>query len=147
MNDFNNPSEHPGSPVDQSKRYWGHHGCSSGNSRFFIGIILVLAGVVLIAENLNLLSYDLSHILVSWPMLLVVVGLFNLARGHYSPGIIFTAIGLFFLTPRILDVPENFSRNFWPIVLIAIGIIFLFRRNHHWHEKWHAEKNSDRFNR
>jgi predicted membrane protein len=143
MNDFNNSSEQPGSATDQPRHYWGHHQHGGADSRIFLGIILVLAGAVLIADNLNLLSYDMSHILISWPMLAVAVGLFNLARRHYSSGFIIFAIGLFFLMPRIFDVPEDFTRNFWPIVLIAIGIIFLFRRNHHWHEKWHREKSTN----
>jgi predicted membrane protein len=98
-----------------------------------------LAGFILIAENLNMLPYDLTHVLISWPMLLVALGLFNLARKAYTPAFIFLIIGLFFLMPRLTEVPEHFYQNFWPLVLIAIGLIFLFRRQHRWHEKWQRE--------
>jgi predicted membrane protein len=133
---------------DESKEQQGHPWCrhhhhGGADSRIFIGILLVATGVVLIAENLNLLSWEMSHILISWPMLLVAVGLFNLARKHFTPGYVFTAIGLFFLTPRILDVPENFYRNFWPAILIVIGVIFLLQWKRSPRHFIHTEKNKD----
>jgi predicted membrane protein len=128
---------------EQRKSHFGRHHHGGADSRIFIGILLVAAGAVLIAENLNLLSWEMSHILISWPMLLVAVGLFNLARKHYTPGYIFTAVGLFFLTPRILDVPDNFYRNFWPAILIAIGIIFLLQWNRRPRNFMQPEKNLD----
>ncbi len=108
------------------------------DTRFVLGILLVAVGAVLIAVNLNLLSYELSHVLISFPMLLIVLGIFNIVRKSYTPGYILVAIGLFFLTPRILDVPEDFYRNFWPAVLILIGVLFLLHRNRtsHHHFKW-----------
>jgi predicted membrane protein len=107
------------------------------DTRFFTGSILVAIGLILIAVNLNLLSYEMSHVLISWPMLLVVIGLFNLARRAHTPGYVFIALGLFFLTPRILDVPENFYRNFWPALLIVIGIIFMVQRQSvSRHQRW-----------
>jgi len=126
---------------ERPRHHWGHHH-GSVDSRIFMGILLVATGVVLIAENLNLLSWELSHILISWPMLLVAVGLFNLARRHYTPGYVFTAIGLFFLAPRILDLPENFYQNFWPAILIVIGIIFLLQWNRSPRHFMQAERNS-----
>lgn len=131
---------------EKHKTYCDHlHRHGGFESRIFIGILFVIAGSVLIAENLNLLSYDMSHILVSWPMLLVALGLFNLARKHYTPGFVLLAIGLFFLTPRIINVPEDFYSNFWPAVLIVVGIIFLlnWRRtpHHHHHHFMQTETN------
>ncbi len=96
-------------------------------SRVFIGLLLVLAGVVLIAENMNMLPYHISHILVSWPMLLIALGIFNLARKSVTAGLILLAIGSYFLAPRIFDLPFNFFNNFWPILLVAVGLIFIAR--------------------
>ncbi len=96
-------------------------------SRVFIGLLLVLAGVVLIAENMNMLPYHISHILISWPMLLVALGVFNLARKSVTSGLILMAIGAFFLAPRLFDLPFNFFNNFWPILLIAVGLVFMVR--------------------
>jgi predicted membrane protein len=116
-----------------------HPGQGGWDTRLLLGLLLIAVGGVLIAENLNLLSYEMSHVLISLPMLLVVLGLFNIARKSYTPGYILVAIGLFFLTPRILDVPEDFYRNFWPAVLIIIGILFIVQktRTHTVHPQAH----------
>ena len=45
-------------------------------------------------------------------------------------GLIFLGIGTFFILPDILDIPRFRIRDWWPIILIAIGLsIFLRRRN------------------
>lgn len=145
MNKFKNAPDQPDYSGEKSSRYWRNccdHERRGLNSRIFMGILLIGTGAVLIAQNLNLLPYDISYILISWPMLLVAFGLFNLARRSYTPAFIFLLIGLFFLTPRIMEVPDHFYQNFWPIVLVIVGIIILFRRKHTWHEKWLREKST-----
>ena len=101
------------------------------DSRSFLGILLVAIGAVLIARNYGLLDYEFSRVLISWQMLLIVIGLFNLARRAYTPAIILIAIGLFFL----IDFPDNFRENFWPLLIVLVGISFIlqWRRspNHH----------------
>ena len=57
-------------------------------------------------------------------MLLIVIGLFNLARKAYTPAIILIAIGTFFL----IDIPDNMRENFWPALIVLVGITFLFQR-------------------
>lgn len=147
MNDFNKSSKNPGFTGRYAHHYWSCHYDPQRrgfNSRIFLGIIFVLAGVVLIAGNLNVLPPNISDILISWPMILVALGLFNLARKAYTPALIFLLIGFFFLMPKFMEVPEHFYQNFWPAVFIAIGLVFLFRRHHHhhWHEKWQDEKST-----
>lgn len=101
------------------------------DSRSFLGIILVAIGAVLIARNYGWLDYEFSRILISWQMLLIVIGLFNLARRAYTPAIILISIGLFFL----IDFPDNFRENFWPMLIVLVGVSFIlqWRRspNHH----------------
>lgn len=101
------------------------------DSRSFLGILLVAIGAVLIARNYGLLDYEFSRILISWQMLLIVIGLFNLARRAYTPAIILIGIGLFFL----IDFPDNFRENFWPMLIVLVGVSFIlqWRRspNHH----------------
>ncbi len=119
MNIIHDPNE----PVFEG-RVKRHHG---SDSRVFLGVLFVAIGALLILENLDLLSYDLSHILISWPMLLIVIGIFNLNRKAGSAGFILIGIGTFFLLPRIFDVPDHFFRNFWPAILVVIGIIFILQ--------------------
>jgi len=100
-------------------------------NRPLLGLILVMIGVILIADNSGWIPYSLSRIIISWQMLLIVIGLFNLAKRAVTPGIILIAIGGFFLLPRISGVPENFVNNFWPAVLVIIGVVFLMDRTRH----------------
>ncbi|MEK7719063.1 MAG: DUF5668 domain-containing protein [Bacteroidota bacterium] len=103
------------------------HGGS--DSRVFLGVLFVAIGILLILENLDFLSYDLSHILISWPMLLIVIGIFNLSRKATSAGVILIGIGTYFMLPRIFDLPDHFFHNFWPLFLVIIGLVFIFQWN------------------
>jgi predicted membrane protein len=119
MNIVNDPNE----PIFTEKVRRRHN----PDSRVFLGILFVSIGALLILQNLDLLSWDLSHILISWPMLLIVIGVFNLQRKAGSAGLIMIGIGTFFLLPRIFDVPDHFFHNFWPLILVIVGIIFIFQ--------------------
>jgi predicted membrane protein len=121
INDPNDPNENV-----YSSRKNIHHG---SDSRVFLGILFVAIGCLLILENLELLSYDLSHILISWPMLLIVIGLYNLSRKASSAGFILIGIGTYFLIPRVFDVPEHFIHSFWPVILVIVGIVFITQWN------------------
>jgi len=93
------------------------------DSRTFVGIIFVFIGAVLIARNFGWLDYDFARNLISWQMLLIVIGLFQLARRAYTPAIVLIGIGLFFL----IDFPDNFRENFWPILIILVGVSFILQ--------------------
>ena len=95
-----------------------------GDSRTFLGILLVGIGAILIARNYGWLDYEFSRYLISWQMLLIVIGLFNLARRAYTPAIILIAVGTFFL----IDIPDNMRENFWPALIVLVGVTFLIQR-------------------
>ena len=104
---------------------------SPKRNRPLLGLILVLIGVVLIADNSGMIPYSISRVIISWQMLLIVIGLFNLAKRAVTPGLILIAIGGFFLLPRISGIPDNIVYNFWPAVLVIIGLVFLMDRSRH----------------
>ncbi len=95
--------------------------------RAWLGILLILAGIILVANQFNLISGNLSNIIFSWQSLLIFLGLIFLGRkGNNATGSIMIFIGAFFLIPEIFNVPYEWRRLFWPVVLIIIGITFLF---------------------
>lgn len=47
------------------------------------GLFLVLLGVVLLGLNFGFIPHELRHILISWPMLLIVIGVGNFMKGHH----------------------------------------------------------------
>jgi predicted membrane protein len=122
MNIVNDPNESNFNEKIFRERGRRHNG---SDSRVFLGILFVAIGGLLILRNLDLLSWDLSHILISWPMLLIVIGIFNLSRKAGTAGLILIGIGTYFMLPRIFDVPDDFFHNFWPLILVIIGLVFI----------------------
>ena len=110
------------------------------DSRTLLGIIFVAIGAILLARNYGWLGYDFSRYLISWQMLLIVIGLFQLARRAYTPAVVLIGIGLFFL----VDFPDNFRENFWPVLIMLVGVSFILqwrsspnRKNHHDYDRFH----------
>src|SRR5665647_2019063 len=109
-----------------TQRHEPHH---LTNNRAIIGVILVLVGLFLIMRNTGFFPGFIDHIIFSWPMLLVTIGLVITlgSSGGKTSGVIVMAVGAFFLIPEIFR--ETFNVNmFWPSVFIIIGIVFIFSK-------------------
>ncbi len=97
---------------------------------FLPGILLIIAGVLLFADKYNFFTVDISYIVFSWPMLLIVIGLFSFSgKGVSRTSLLLVTIGSFFLIPRIFNLSIEFDKMFWPLLLIAIGVILIFSQN------------------
>jgi len=119
--------------------------------RMLFGILLVGAGVLLVLSNLGIFPPYLHHIIFSWQMLLIAIGVVNILSGHnYFSGIILVSIGGFFLVPEVWYFPFDFDRLFWPLLLIGVGVMIILRpkRNfrrcgrHHRHHEFDTYQNS-----
>jgi predicted membrane protein len=94
--------------------------------KFATGFIVVIAGLLLLAFNLDFLPYGWKHVFFSWQMLLIVIGLVSLFGSDSKlPGMILIFIGGFFLIPEIFVMHISFFRLFWPLLLIGIGVMIL----------------------
>jgi predicted membrane protein len=108
-----------------------HHHLQS--NRAIVGVILVLLGLFLVMRNTGVFPVFIEHIIFSWPMLLVTIGLVITigSSGGKSSGVIVMAVGAFFLIPHIFR--ETFDVNlFWPSIFIIIGIVFIFSKRKGW---------------
>ncbi len=110
---------------------WGEHhkNCNQNRPRgvFSIAFILIAVGLVLLLNSLNIIPNSVEHVLISWPMLLVVIGIGGFFKDHNNMGNwIVLSVGAFFLIPRIWDIPD-YTGTFWPLILILIGILLLTR--------------------
>jgi len=103
----------------------------SSNKRFVFGIVLIVLGVILILERLNLIPESVVSMLLSWQMLLVGIGVLSLIGGNRTAGIILIVIGGFFMIPELITVPHEIRRIYWPLILVAIGIAVLLRQRDH----------------
>jgi len=90
-------------------------------------VLIIVAGVILLLNSLNLFPHDLSRIIVSWQMLLIGIGVVSLINSKEKvSGIILIAIGGIFLLAKISDLPVSVWSIFWPTLLIIIGVSLLY---------------------
>jgi predicted membrane protein len=115
------------------------------NERFSSGVVLLLIGSVLLARQLGA---PLPDWLFTWPMILIAVGLFvGIKLRFRNPGwMIPTLIGLVFLADQVLP-GTNLKPFLFPIIIMAMGILFIFRPRTNRFRPSHAHWNRERFNR
>jgi predicted membrane protein len=98
------------------------------NRTFGLGLLIILIGLVFLLRQIDFFSYDTERILFSWQTLLITIGLFFLVFGESkTAGFILIVVGGFFLMPEIFDLPYNFRKTFWPVLLILLGLFILSR--------------------
>ena len=92
---------------DESRRHRHEHHHLQ-NNRAIIGVILVLVGLFLVMRNTGFFPDFIDHIIFSWPMLLVTIGLVMTigSSGGKTSGIIVMAVG------GIFPDPSYFQGNF-----------------------------------
>lgn len=91
------------------------------------GLVIIAAGVLWLLKNVGILDPILSDVLLSWPMLLVVIGLIGiLGRAKIFHFVVFL-VGAFYLYARIYKVPAEFHTIFWPSLLIFIGLSIIVK--------------------
>ena len=94
------------------------------------GFIVLLVGLVMLLNGLDIISADIS-IAKYWPIILIVLGVVKIINYDESSfwGGILLIIGVYFLLSN-LDVAwvQNirFTSVFWPFVVILIGLSLVF---------------------
>lgn len=68
----------------------------------------------------------LSHLLFSWPMVLIFVGLVLMA-GKRAGGVVLLIIGGIFILPKIFAFSGAVFMLFLPLILIGVGIAIVAR--------------------
>ncbi|MCE1190455.1 MAG: cell wall-active antibiotics response protein [Ignavibacteria bacterium] len=97
--------------------------------RTIIGLILVIIGGSYLLGSFDIIPDRIVSIIISWPSLLVVIGMVNLINARNKGfGTILVIIGGIFLLRRI--VPEFHINDdlVFPMVLIGIGSLLIFRK-------------------
>lgn len=90
------------------------------------GILVLSLGLLWLANNFGMISENVWDHIISWPMLLIGIGLVNLFNGHGRGfGAILVLVGGFFLLDDINGWPITFTKIFWPSLLILIGLFLL----------------------
>ena len=97
--------------------------------RVLLGVFFVLIGAYLLLRNLGWLPYFFPDYIFSFGTLFILSGLFALGnRQNKAPGIVLIALGTWILLPQIFDISRREMWNFWPLILVLIGLTFIIRR-------------------
>ena len=93
-----------------------------------LGLALVIAGVLLLLSNLEILDIELNRI---WPLGLAALGVLfffsvrgKVHKGAVFPGTLFLLIGLFLFLWENRLIPRGDGTR-WPAFLIIVGIAFV----------------------
>jgi predicted membrane protein len=110
------------------ERYYDNHRVRHSKPRKVVfGLIILALGTFLLADNFGMMPWGMKSIIFSWQMLLIAIGTLNLFGRHSFTGIILIFIGGFFLLPDIFAFTFSFSKLFWPVLLIFVGVLIIFR--------------------
>lgn len=90
--------------------------------------VFIIAGLTFLGRNLGLIDPYLFHIIISWQMLLIVIGISFFFKRNFWGGLTTTAIGCYFLLPEICGIDADMVKMFWPVLLIIAGLSILFNR-------------------
>jgi predicted membrane protein len=102
------------------------HHRSPGKSVAF-GVLVIIAGLLLLARNAGMLEPSVSRVIFSWEMLLVAIGFLNIFGKHSIwSGLILISIGAFFLLVDFFSLPFTLWHVFWPVLIIFIGLSLIF---------------------
>ena len=98
------------------------------NRMSILGLILILAGLLIIGDHFDLFSFRFRDIIFSWQGLLIALGLIFLTKHEGKlTGSILILIGGFFLLPKFMVLPVSTLKLFWPAFLVFLGIVILFK--------------------
>jgi len=110
---------------------------NNNDGRLAGGLILVAVGAVLLLRNTG---FDLPRWLFSWPMILILVGIYTGFKHNFrnNSWLIIFGIGLFFLVSKFIP-SLSLEPLFWPIIIIGAGIVFMLRPGN---SRWNTGKNN-----
>jgi hypothetical protein len=116
------------------------------------GLFLLVVGVLFLGFNFGIIPMSLKWVIISWPMLLIVIGISHYFTRRIVSATILVLIGSFFLLPRFIEaypayfpgIHADFTHIYWPLLLIAGGVLIIAGRlfgsnwgfgewNHHQH--------------
>ena len=100
--------------------------CSSKGGMWIVAFIFIVAGFLFLGRNLGIIEPDVSRIIISWQMLLVVIGSLHLLWRRFIAGLLFVGVGGFFLVP-LVTLDSGWVGTWWPVLIILGGVLLLLK--------------------
>lgn len=101
------------------------------NNKALAGIILLVVGLVLLVHQLDFFLFP--GWLISWPMALIAIGMYQGAKHHFrnSGWLIMVLIGVIWLSNDAFP-HYDVGRITWPLCIIIFGLWMILRRGNKW---------------
>ena len=100
---------------------------NSSKGRIWLGLILIIVGLLIFMRNFHFHIFNID--ILTWPIILMVIGLFIVFRNKDSFfGWLLLIIGGIGLSSRFLNMSfREIISEYWPILLIILGIYTLLK--------------------
>lgn len=100
--------------------------------RLFIGALLIALGLIALVGNFGFFSPFI--VFQFWPTVFIVLGLIKLTKAMEPQdklwGMIFIGVGVI-MTLNTLNIIHFSFHQWWPVILILVGLHFLMKRQQH----------------
>ncbi len=104
----------------------------STDRKLIIGIILMLAGGLLLLDTFDITQLPIRHYIFSWKTLLIAIGVVILiTKERATAGYVLIGLGVIFWLPSLVNYSISLHQIFWPAILIGIGVLIITRRGQH----------------
>lgn len=104
----------------------------STDRKLIIGIILMLAGGLLLLDTFDITQLPIRHYIFSWKTLLIAIGVVILiTKERATAGYVLIGLGVIFWLPSLVNDSVALHQIFWPAILIGIGVVIITRRGQH----------------
>lgn len=99
---------------------------AASDRKSVLAVILIVIGSILLLDKLNF--FFIPWYFFTWQFLLIGIGfLIIITQEKWEGGLVLITIGTAFLLPRIFDISMRDVFNYWPVILILIGVVTLVR--------------------
>lgn len=96
--------------------------------RLILGIFIIIVGVLALVDNLGL--FDTQRFLSFWPTIFIILGVLKISQARKASGYIFGSLLLgagTLLTLQNLGYLYIHWRDWWPVLIIAVGLSYMFK--------------------
>ncbi|MDR7129072.1 putative membrane protein [Algoriphagus sp. 4150] len=100
---------------------------NNNDGGMIFGFVILAVGVLILLRKLNVFYPDW---LLSWPMILIAIGVITLVKHEFKSffGIIMLGLGTYFLLEREFNFHFGIQRFVFPIALILVGIYLITKK-------------------
>ena len=102
-----------------------------GNSALYTGLFIIALGVIWLLRKMGVYLPDW---VVSWQTILIVIGIGIGVGNNFrnAASWVLIGIGTIFLVNDIFFIPFEVRQYFWPVLVIAIGLVIILKPRGRW---------------